>query len=100
VAPGSRGGEETLVRIDCSQCEMYRSEHCQDCLVTALLHPPNDVAEIDDDVGECLQTLSGAGLIPVLRFRPRAEIAEAKEEAASTIAEWQKPSPPRSSRSA
>ncbi len=50
---------------------MYRSEHFEDCLVTAVLHPPEDVAEIDDDLDECIETLSGAGLIPVLRFRPR-----------------------------
>lgn len=59
------------MRIDCRMCAMYRSEHCEDCLVTAVLHPPEDVAEIDDDLDECIETLSGAGLIPVLRFRPR-----------------------------
>jgi hypothetical protein len=61
------------MRIDCTQCEMYRSEHCEDCLVTALLHPPEGVTEIDEDLDDCLHTLSGAGLIPVLRFRPRSE---------------------------
>ncbi|MGH2820265.1 MAG: hypothetical protein ACRDJ5_06405 [Actinomycetota bacterium] len=59
--------------IDCSRCEMYRSEHCKDCLVTALLHPPTGPVEIDDDLDEPLRALSGAGLIPVLRFRPRRE---------------------------
>jgi hypothetical protein len=54
---------------------MYRSEHCEGCLVTAVLHPPEDVAEIDDDLEDCIETLSGAGLIPVLRFRPRREDA-------------------------
>ena len=61
------------MRIDCSRCEMYRSAHCDDCLVTALLHPPSDEVEIDDELGEGLDALAGAGLIPVLRFRPRAE---------------------------
>jgi hypothetical protein len=56
---------------------MYRSEHCEDCLVTAVLHPPEDVAEIDDDLEECIETLSGAGLIPVLRFRAREVESEA-----------------------
>lgn len=59
------------MKIDCSQCEMYRSSHCDDCLVTALLHPPEDVAEVDDDLDPALSALSGAGLIPVLKFRPR-----------------------------
>ncbi len=59
------------MKIDCSQCEMYRSDACADCLVTAVLHPPADAVEIDDDVERSLGALSGAGLIPVLKFRPR-----------------------------
>ena len=60
------------MRIECTDCEMYRSEHCEDCLVTALLHPPTGAVEIDDELDDSLEALSGAGLIPVLRFRPRA----------------------------
>jgi hypothetical protein len=58
--------------IDCSQCEMYRTEHCADCLVTALLHPPQSHVEIEDALDPELRTLSDAGLIPVLKFRPRS----------------------------
>lgn len=61
------------MHIDCTQCEMYRSEHCDDCLVTALLHPPDQSIELDADLGTSLQALSGAGLIPVLKFRRRPE---------------------------
>jgi hypothetical protein len=57
--------------IDCRKCEMYRSDHCDDCLVTALLHPPADQVEIADDIDDELGALAGAGLIPVLKFRPR-----------------------------
>jgi len=59
------------MRIDCTQCEMYQSEHCEDCLVTAVLHPPAGTVEIDEDLDPPLQQLAGAGLIPVLKFRPR-----------------------------
>ena len=59
------------MKIDCSQCEMYRSEHCDDCLVTAMLHPPEEIVEIDEELDSSLRTLAGAGLIPVLKFRPR-----------------------------
>lgn len=69
------------MKIDCTACEMYRSEHCDDCLVTALLHPPEGVVEIDEVLGDPLEALSGAGLIPVLRFRPRAEPPPAGGEA-------------------
>ena len=66
--------------IDCTKCEMYRTEHCSDCLVTALLHPPSQQVEIEDDLDPPLQTLAGTGLIPVLKFRPRDEPGrEAKE---------------------
>jgi hypothetical protein len=59
------------VKIDCTQCEMYRSDHCDDCLVTALLHPPTGTVEIDEELDPSLRALTGAGLVPVLRFRPR-----------------------------
>lgn len=61
------------MKIDCTQCEMYRSDHCNDCLVTALLHPPEGAVDIDDELADPLGNLSQAGLIPVLRFRPRDE---------------------------
>jgi hypothetical protein len=59
--------------IDCEKCEMYRSQNCDDCLVTALLHPQEGALEIADELDPPLQALSGAGLIPVLRFRRREE---------------------------
>jgi hypothetical protein len=61
------------MKIDCTRCEMYRSDHCDDCLVTALLHPPEGVVDIDEDLADPLGALSDGGLIPVLRFRPRVE---------------------------
>lgn len=60
------------MKIVCNECEMFESSHCEDCLVTALLHPPEGSVEIDDELDPSLQALSGAGLIPVLKFRPRA----------------------------
>jgi hypothetical protein len=61
------------MQIECSQCEMYRSAHCDDCLVTSLLHPPDGVVDIDEELDPGLRALSGAGLIPILKFRPRAD---------------------------
>lgn len=61
------------MQIECSQCEMYRSAHCEDCLVTSLLHPPDAVVDIDEELDPGLRALSGAGLIPILKFRQRAE---------------------------
>ena len=62
------------MRVACNECEMYRSSHCEDCLVTAMLHPPDDaVFDIDEGLDGSLDALAGAGLIPVLKFRPRDE---------------------------
>ena len=74
------------MRIECTDCEMYETSHCDDCLVTALLHPGDGVVEIDEDLDAPLQALSGAGLIPVLRFRPRdrAPNADPIERSAET----------------
>jgi len=58
------------MRIDCTDCQMYRSEHCDDCLVTALVRPEGPV-EIDETLAVGLGALSQAGLVPVLKFRPR-----------------------------
>jgi hypothetical protein len=60
------------MKIDCTQCEMYRSDHCADCLVTALLHPPEGQLDIDQDLDLSLEALTGAGLIPVLKFRRKS----------------------------
>ncbi len=59
------------MKIVCTDCVMYETDHCQDCLVTAMLHPPSSQVDIDEDLDPSLQALAGAGLIPVLRFRPR-----------------------------
>ena len=61
------------MKIDCHECEMYRSEHCDDCLVTVMLHPPEGVVDIDEKLDPALEALSGAALIPVLKFRPRTD---------------------------
>lgn len=77
------------MRIDCTQCEMYRSEHCDDCLVSAILHPPAGPVDIDGDLDPSLAELAGAGLIPVLKFKPRqttpgARVPERPDQAAGS----------------
>ncbi len=62
------------MKIDCTECTMFRTSHCDDCLVTALLHPPDVPIDLDEETSDHLSMLAGEGLIPVLRFRPRREI--------------------------
>lgn len=61
-----------MVKIDCGSCAMYKSEHCGDCLVTAVVGPPRQDLEIDDDLEAPLQLLARAALVPELKFRPAA----------------------------
>ena len=57
--------------IDCDTCVM-RQLACQDCVVTVLLGPPEDLT-FDDDEQRALDVLAGGGLIPPLRMvRPTA----------------------------
>ena len=75
------------MRIDCRTCEMYRSRHCDDCLVTALLHPVGAEVDIDDDLSDSLGALTGAGLVPVLKFRPRSDRARAANDDREGVAD-------------
>jgi len=38
-----------------------------------MLHPPDGIVDIPETLDPALEALSGAALIPVLKFRPRAE---------------------------
>lgn len=68
------------MKIDCTQCEMYRSAHCDDCLVSVLLHPMGGPVDLEEELDEPLRNLSGAGLIPVLKFRQRPDPPAGAEE--------------------
>lgn len=59
--------------IDCKECEMYQSSHCQDCFVMAVLTRKSDEPlVIDADQEPAIARLQEAGLAPVLRFRKKA----------------------------
>lgn len=57
--------------IDCKQCEMYQTEHCEDCFVMAVLSRKGEGITIDDEEEEAIENLQQAGLAPVLKFRPK-----------------------------
>lgn len=59
--------------IDCTECRMYQSSHCQDCFVTAVLNrKPGAPLVIDTEQESAIVRLQDAGLAPVLRFKARA----------------------------
>ena len=56
-------------RIDCGSC-MVRGLACHDCVVTVLLGPPPELAEliIEDDELRAIEALADGGLVPPLRL--------------------------------
>jgi hypothetical protein len=54
--------------IDCDRCEM-RDVACPDCVVTALLGPPGQQAEIGAEEQRALRVLADARLVSPLRLR-------------------------------
>lgn len=60
--------------IDCTQCHMFRSDHCSDCVVTYLcdrtdIDSPSADTAVVFDLAElrAMKMLADAGLVPTLR---------------------------------
>jgi hypothetical protein len=63
--------------ISCDTCTMQHTEHCSDCVVTALVEPaprPSGIV-VDADEERALRELARVGLIPEIRMRPRRHSA-------------------------
>lgn len=59
--------------IDCTECEAYRTSHCGDCFVMAVLnHNPEAPLVIAQDQEPAITRLQEAGLAPALKFRRKA----------------------------
>jgi hypothetical protein len=59
--------------ISCDACAMQHTDHCRDCVVTALLDPSprRHGVVVDAEEERALRELAGAGLIPEIRMRPK-----------------------------
>ena len=59
--------------IECASCAMQHSDHCRDCVVSALLAPKarDTAVVVDADEERALRELARAGLIPQIRMRPK-----------------------------
>ena len=61
------------MKIECEECEMFQSDHCRDCFVTAVLSRKQDnELTLDPEQETAVGFLQDAGLAPVLRFKRRA----------------------------
>lgn len=54
------------LHIDCDTC-LVRGLACHDCVVTALLGPPEELS-LDNDEQRALSVLADSGLVPPLRL--------------------------------
>ena len=63
--------EDETLRIECQSCVMQHSDHCCDCIVTALVEPsPRRVAlVVDGEEERALRELARAGLITEIRMK-------------------------------
>lgn len=57
---------ESIV-IDCDSCAIRSAAACGDCVVTALIGPPDDVT-LDVAEVRALRVLSDEGMVPPLRL--------------------------------
>lgn len=59
--------------IDCNDCVMRGTNHCQDCVVSVLLDPTPREGAIVIDVEEerALREMARGGLIPEIRMKRR-----------------------------
>lgn len=57
--------------IDCSDCELAGTEHCEDCFVMAVLSHKNkdEPLILEPDEEEAIAALEEVGLIPVIKFK-------------------------------
>lgn len=60
--------------IDCSECEFFETDQCEDCFVRAVLsHKDKGTPLIlDPEESEAIAALEEVGLIPVIKFKRRA----------------------------
>lgn len=64
--------ESSELILDCNECSMQGTAACDDCVVSYILDRPQDEALVFDVEQErALRSLSGAGLVPEVRFRRR-----------------------------
>jgi len=57
-----------MLTIDCSECVMRATEHCDDCVVSFVVgREPGEALVIDADEERAVRMLAKAGLVPRLR---------------------------------
>lgn len=64
-------GGESWLDIDCDSCAMQHTDACADCVVTHILDRPEGAVVFDADEERAIRAMSRAGLLPIVRWRPK-----------------------------
>jgi hypothetical protein len=69
--------ERAEMLIECGTCVMQHTDHCRDCVVSALLEPtPRQRGlVVDAEEERALRELARVGLIPEIRMRQKRRSA-------------------------
>ncbi len=59
------------MEIDCDRCAFQGTDQCRDCVVTFVLDRDAGPLVVNHEEAEALRQLGEAGLVPVLRLRPK-----------------------------
>ncbi|HEX9694929.1 MAG TPA: hypothetical protein VGB64_01285 [Actinomycetota bacterium] len=77
---GSRAGTgagpsdvESGYLIDCGTCVMRSTDACRECVVTAIVNPPEGAIVFDAAEERAIRAMGTAGLLPLVRYRPGTE---------------------------
>lgn len=59
--------------IDCGTCVMRDTDACGDCVVMAIVNPPEGAIVFDAAEERAIRAMATAGLLPLVKYRPDSE---------------------------
>lgn len=66
-----KAGERPALVLDCDECAMRATQACDGCVVSYLLDRPEGAVIFDVAEERAIRSMSGAGLLPGVRFPRR-----------------------------
>ena len=70
---GAKPGES--FQIDCGTCTMRDTDVCRDCVVMAIINPPDGAIVFDAAEERAIRAMATAGLLPLVKYRPDSKAA-------------------------
>lgn len=67
------GAGASEFQIDCGTCVMRETDACRDCVVMAIVDPPQGALVFDAAEERAIRAMAKAGLLPLVKYRPDSE---------------------------